>query len=295
MARALLDPGRDPALPSPRRRAPRPPARHRARDGGDGGRLGPRGRGLARGDLARAPQRALSGDGHGLPVHAEPGRVRGPRGLPRRLAPHGLLARGRRRPDGPAGGRGGHGLVGDRGDPRDRQAGRAPDGLPAHRELLDPGLERPDQPRAGGGPQGPLPRDARPGPHRRHGRHLAARPRQGTGPHPGGARGRARAALAPGLLLVPQRLRGHDDGPRGEPDRRRLRAPQDQGDRQGPRDGRAPLPQGPPARHEAPLRRPRLLRHLQPPQRRPRRRQRRRSSGSPRTGSSPTARSTPST
>ncbi len=91
----------------------------------------------------RAPLGNLPDHGDGVPLGAADPRSPRPRAVRRRAAPHGPVAargRGRRRQ---ARRRDRHRLLRRPGHPDHRAASRAPDGVPADRELQRPGLERP--------------------------------------------------------------------------------------------------------------------------------------------------------
>ena len=169
---------------------------------------------------------------------------------------------------GPAGRRHRHGLVRHPGDPRDRRGGRAPDGVPADAELLDPGRQRAARsgPRTGlegrlRGPPGDGPDDEV-----RHDLRFLA-PRRALGRRGGAAPG-IRGALVGGRRELHARLQRPRRGRGRERDRRGLRARAHRGDRGRPAGRRRPVAARLPDRHEAHLPRHALLRDLQPAERR---------------------------
>ena len=81
-------------------------------------------------------------DGDGLLVDSEAAGARRCRGVRGRDVPHGPVATRRGRLRRQAGGRDRHRVVRDPVDPADREAGRAPHGLPAHAELQHPCSQR---------------------------------------------------------------------------------------------------------------------------------------------------------
>ncbi|MFD0471220.1 flavin-containing monooxygenase [Nonomuraea thailandensis] len=160
-----------------------------------------------------------------------------------------------------------HGLLRHPDHPGHRRAGRPGDGLPADAQLHHPGVE-PAAP-AGVRPlgEGELRRDPQ------HDARLPVRHRGvvqhrlGAGGVGAGAAGRAGGALGARRAGLPRRLRRHGGGPAGQRARRRVRPGQDPPDRRGPAGGRAAVAPRPSDRHQAPVLRHRLLRHLQPAER----------------------------
>ena len=131
--------------------------------------------------------------------------------------------------------------------------------VPAHNAPLDPEYVRADQ----GGLPGAA--GARQADHDRH-RLRLQRP-GGAGDAARGAHARVRAALAAWRAVVPRRLQGPDGRPGGQRHGGRVRARQDPRARARPRDRRAAGAQEH-HRLQAAVRRHRLLRDLQPAQRR---------------------------
>ena len=300
MERAVSGPTGDPALPQPRRRPLRPSARHRAeharraralRRRALGGHH--RGRHSILGDLLRHGVR--------LPVVGAPADVRRARRLRGRLVPQRALAGGGRRARRQARRRDRHGLDRHPADPAARRAGRAPVRVPADGELQHARAQRAARSRGPAGDQGRLPRAAparaRVAERRADVASRRAAAALGARGHAGGARARLRARLGPGRDRGRDaRVQRHRRQRRGERHGRRLRARQDPRDRRGPGHRGGAVPDQPPGRDQAHLRRHRLLRDLQPRQRDARRRRAaRRSCGSPRAGSRPRTRSTSST
>ena len=143
--RALRRAAGDPALRQPRGRPVRPAPRHRLRDPGPS-RSSTRRRaaGPSPPTAARTSARATR-HGHGLPLGAQECRI-----CPDWSAsavPSTTPAIGRRRDRFHRPARRHHRdrVLGDPGDPADRPPGPAADRVPAHGQLLDPGLERPPQ------------------------------------------------------------------------------------------------------------------------------------------------------
>ena len=142
-------------------------------------------------------------------------------------------------------------------------------GLPANAELLCPAGQPSDRRRDPAHDQGELPRDLRQVP--RDLRRLPAPVRPALGPR--GAAGRARGVLGGSLLgarlrhLVGQFQR-HPDQQGGERPPQRVHAQEDPRARSEPRGGGKAVPEEPRLRHPARAARDRLLRSLQPGQRR---------------------------
>ena len=175
-----------------------------------------------------------------------------------------------------------HRVVGRAVDPDHRRAGSPPHRVPAHRHLLGARPQRAAGAWPPGRGQGPLPPGAgrqppRDGRLRRPVDARAAAARHGRGRH----RGTGAPARRP-LGVRRPRLRGrvhrHAVQPGGQPGRGRVRAGQDPRDRRRPRRGR-PAEPDPGRRLQAPVRRQRLLRDVQPPRRPPGRHQCRRHRG----------------
>ena len=217
--------------------------------------------------------RAVPRDGHRLPVvgqharHPRQGRLRGPD------LPHGPLAPRGRRLHRPAGRHHRHRLLGAPVDPDHRRAGGAPHRVPAHRHLRGAGVEPAARPRRGGQGQGQLRRVPRRQPPdaervRRVARPTPSRPRWRSTPEERQARFEERWAHG-GLPFLGAFTDLLLDA-RGQRAGRRVRARPHPSRRDGPGRGRAARPR-PGHRLQAPLRRHRVLRDLQPRQRAPRR------------------------
>ncbi len=170
---------------------------------------------------------------------------------------------------------GGHrdGLVGHPGHPADRRAGGRAGRLPADAELQRPGPQPPPRPGLPARTSRPATRST--GSENRAsflGTHLLAQRQGGRRLQRGGTpRRRWRPGGSEGGLGRRRRLRRHHVRPLGQRDRGRVRPEQDPGHGGRPRGGRGAQPPGLRHRLQAGLRRHRLLRHLQPAQRPPRR------------------------
>ena len=165
-----------------------------------------------------------------------------------------------------------HRLVRDPVDPADREAGRAPHRLPAHAELQHPRAQRAHRPRARGVERRALRRVPRGRPRSRaSGAATCFNPQSALQATPEEREAMFQSRWETGGVAVPRQLHGPALQRRGEPDGGRLRASQDQGDGARPRSRGVARAEGPPVRIEAPLRRHRLLRDVQPPERHARR------------------------
>ena len=156
--RALRRAARDPALRQPRGRPLRPAPRHPVQHA----RAAPprSTRRTARWTVETEARRALLGQvlhhGDGLPLLAQPARVRGPRQLQGRALPHRQLAARGGRLHGQARGDHRHRLLGRAVDPHHRRPGQAPHRVPAHAQLRGAGAQRAARPRVRAGRQGGL-------------------------------------------------------------------------------------------------------------------------------------------
>ncbi len=157
LARALRLAAGHPALHRPRGRPLRPAPAHHPGHARDRHGLRRRQRPVDRHHRHRRDGAgALLRDGQRQPVAAAHPRLPGAQDVPRPRVPHGPVAA---RDGGllrPARGRGGHGVVGHPGDSQGGRAGRAPDGVPAHRQLQRAGGEQADGPRSRARAQGRL-------------------------------------------------------------------------------------------------------------------------------------------
>ena len=280
MDRALRHAARDPALRRPRRRplrpAPRHPVRHarrRRRRSTTTRRAGPCA--TDRGDAVTA--RVLVMATGCLSAAKAARRSTGIDTLRRADVPHGPVAARGRRLHRPAGRRHRHRLVGHPGDPADRRAGRPPHRVPAHRRTSAmPAHNAPLDPRAGRRAQGRLPGPTASRPDRTHDR------RRRSTPAPTSATSRPMPASARAPLPSRDGTRGRCTASRStfadilidpaanelaaEFLRERIRetVARSGGRRAAVAARRIPTPQATVPRH-------RLLRDVQPPQRRARR------------------------
>ena len=269
--RALPDATRDPAVPRTRRRPLRPPRGHHLRHPGDVGTFRRTERSVDDRHRRRQRHRALGDHGDRRVVDGPTARDRRPRHVRGRDPAHRAMAHGGSRFHRQAGRRDRNRVVRGAGDPADRAAGGPADGVPTDTRIRDPGPEPPAGRRRTRRDQGRLPDPASVA--ARVARRLdpAAARGIGTPDRPRGPDQGVRGTVGCGRTRLPDHVRRRHDRPRSERDVRGVRTVQDSRDRHRSGHGRSTVPQGVSAGRQARLHRHRLLRDLQPRQRRTRR------------------------